>query len=237
MDIGEETLKRMDLVDNYNRWIAETTQPYLGERILEVGSGLGNMTKFFLDGELLVCLDSCSKYLDQVKNRFSSLGNIDTIQCDISDVNHACMVRLKEYKFDTILCFNLLEHIKDDIRGLKNMYNILSPNGRLILLVPALKILYGTLDRNFGHHRRYSKRELISKLKKSEFTIEQIFPFNFLGIFGWFVNSKILKRSFLPLKQLLLFNRIAPLMKRMEQRFKPPLGQSLFAVAKKQRFT
>jgi SAM-dependent methyltransferase len=134
---------------------------------------------------------------------------------------------------DTILCSNVLEHVEDDDAVLARFYRFLPQGGRLVLLVPALRILYNTLDRELGHFRRYTKRELILKLKKNHFHICSLEYFNFFGIFGWFVNGTLLRRSLLPAGQVRKFNQFVPLMVQMERWVPTLIGQSLIAIGEK----
>lgn len=233
MDIGEESLKRLSSVGKYNKWLIETVQPYLGSRILEVGCGIGNMTKYLLDKELLVAVDISATYLKILDSNFSAYPNFRSLKAEISHLDSNIIDQLKRYQIDTIVSFNLLEHIKDDIQALKNMYQILENNGRIVLLVPALKWLYGTLDKNAEHYRRYIRKELETKLKLCGFFIDEWFYLNFFGIFGWFLNGKILRSSLLPKSQLRLFNHFVPLFRKVERIIGPPIGQSLVFICHK----
>ena len=130
-------------------------------------------------------------------------------------------------------CSNVLEHVEDDAAVLSRVYRFLPQGGRLVLLVPALRILYNTLDRELGHFRRYTKRELAQKLKGSHFHICSLKYFNFFGIFGWFVNGTLLRRSLLPAGQVRKFNQFVPLMVQMERWVPTLIGQSLIAIGEK----
>ena len=102
----------------------------------------------------------------------------------------------------------------------------------MVLLVPAVRALYGSLDRALDHYRRYSRDELLQKLRAAGFEIETSRFFNLLGVLGWYVNSRILNRTTFPPLQLALYDRLVPLF-RLETRFRLPIGMSLIAVARK----
>ncbi len=136
-------------------------------------------------------------------------------------------------KFDTIVCVNVLEHIKDDEKALANMFRLLSPKGNLLLFVPALSQLYGALDKQLGHFRRYTKNMLSKKILKAGFQIKKISYSNFFGIFGWYLNSRILKRKRFSILQPLIFDKFVPLISRTESLLELPIGMSLFLVAEK----
>jgi len=135
-------------------------------------------------------------------------------------------------RIDTVLCLNVLEHVERDDVALRGLHDLLEPGGRLVLLVPALPALYGSLDRALDHHRRYSRNELLQKLRAAGFEVETNRFFNLLGVLGWTMNSRILKRTTFPPLQLALYDRLVPLF-RLESRFRLPIGMSLIAVARK----
>ena len=139
---------------------------------------------------------------------------------------------IRARSIDTIVCCNVLEHIEDDRATLSDMLAILQPGGRLVLLVPALSWLYGSLDLHLRHFRRYEKAELEEKLAKAGFALEDIRFVNRVGILGWFVNGRILRRSVLPRAQLQAFKLFFPLLRREEQN-PPSTGMSLLAIARK----
>jgi SAM-dependent methyltransferase len=139
---------------------------------------------------------------------------------------------IRALSIDTIVCCNVLEHIEDDRATLSDMLALLQPGGRLILLVPALSWLYGTLDRHLRHFRRYEKEEVQEKLGQAGFAIEDIRFVNRVGILGWFVNGRILRRRVLPRAQLQVFKLFFPLLRREEQN-PPATGMSLLAIASK----
>jgi len=141
--------------------------------------------------------------------------------------------QLRDYKFDTTILLNVLEHIPDDARALACIHRLLAPGGRLLLLVPAERYLYGTLDRALGHYRRYQPGPLRELVVGNGFEIESFRYMNLPGILGWFLNGRVLRRELLPRPQLALFNVLAPLFERCEAAIPPPRGQSLVAICRK----
>jgi hypothetical protein len=127
---------------------------------------------------------------------------------------------------------NVLEHIEHDEQALASLFRVLCVGGRLVLLVPALPALYGSLDRALDHHRRYARDELLAKLRRAGFEIERSWFFKLLGVAGWYVNSRVLRRRTFPPVQLTLYDALVPLF-RIESRFRLPLGMSLIAIARK----
>jgi len=228
-DIVYQTLQRMKKLRRYNQWIFLKFRPFLGRRVLEIGSGIGNITKFLLDRELIIATDVEPKYLALLKNTF---GKYKKFIIEHLNISGAEMERYRSYHIDSVICFNVLEPIEQDEKPLKNIFDLLEPEGRLLLLVPSHPWLYGSLDQHLGHHRRYGKRELKNKLEAVGFKIIFLTYFNRIGILGWFLNSKILRRKRLPSFQLRIYNFLVPLLK-LEKFFPLPFGISLLAVAEK----
>jgi len=99
-------------------------------------------------------------------------------------------------QFDTVICVNVLEHIEDDLTGLRNIYRALNPEGVAIILVPNGQWLFSTLDGVLGHYRRYSDIRLVVTMERAGFYIESVITsFNRIGVPAWFLNGKILHRK------------------------------------------
>ncbi|MGZ3524604.1 MAG: glycosyltransferase [Thermodesulfobacteriota bacterium] len=228
-DIVYLTLQRMKKLHRYNHWIFCTFRPFLGRRVLEIGSGIGNITKFLLDRDLVVATDVEPKYLDLLKNTFGKYKKFVIEHFDISGTEKE---RYHSLHIDSVICFNVLEHIEQDEKSLTTIHDLLEPKGRLLLLVPSHSWLYGSLDRNLGHHRRYEKQALKNKLEAVGFKVIFLKYFNRIGILGWFLSSRILHRKKLPSLQLRIYNLLVPFFK-LEKFFPLPFGTSLLAVAQK----
>ncbi len=228
-DTVYQTLQKMKKLRRYNQWIFLKFRPFLGRRVLEIGSGTGNITKFLLDRELIIATDVEPKYLTLLRNSFEKYKKFVIEHLDISGPE---MERHRSYHIDSVVCFNVLEHIEHDETALKKIFDLLEPSGRLLLLVPSHPWLYGSLDKHLGHHRRYGKKELKNKLEAVGFKVVFMTYFNRIGILGWFLNSKLLRRRRLPSLQLRIYNLLVPLLK-LEKFFPLPFGISLLAVAEK----
>jgi len=103
-----------------------------------------------------------------------------------------------------------------------------------VLLVPAFPALYGPIDSNLGHYRRYSRGSIAKLAESTGLRIRKAHYVNAVGFFGWWVNSHILKRQAQSEKQIAIFDRyLVPLLSRLEEMVRPPFGQSLFVVLEK----
>lgn len=204
------------MFDRLHRWV--------GKRVLEIGSGIGNLSIYLVDSERLVLTDTRQEYLDRLRNRFGGHPNIEVARLSLPNEHD-----LGGQRFDTIICLNVLEHVEDDAGSLEAMRRLLVPSGRLVLLVPALPALYGALDKALGHHRRYARAELASKIERAGFRLSHVEYFNAAGILGWWFTGRVLRRGVIPSGSLRLYDALVPLF-RLERLIPWRLGQSLIAI-------
>jgi 2-polyprenyl-3-methyl-5-hydroxy-6-metoxy-1,4-benzoquinol methylase len=217
---------------NYNHWIYDNIQYFIGCNILEVGAGIGNITDFIIFRKNLTVIDIDQYYVNYLNAKYSfrDKSNFSALNADIQDIQSS---PLAEKTFDTIICLNILEHLKNDRAAVENMSSLLQPGGKLIILVPALKKLYGSMDISFEHYRRYDKRELKLLIQGHNLEILNFYYMNFLGLLGWFFNGRILNKKNLPENQTKLFDKLVPFLGLAEKLIKPPVGQSLILIAQK----
>jgi glycosyltransferase involved in cell wall biosynthesis len=228
-DPGYKTLLRLARAERYNRWMLQQLAPWLGQRVLEIGSGIGSFTRYLTGRDLILATELNPRYLRILKNTFERHAQVDVMPLDLTDFDPA---PLAARHLDTILCLNVLEHVADDRAALRRLHASLAPGGRLLLLVPAHEALYGAIDRAIDHHRRYERAGLVAKLEEAGFRVETTDFFNRLGVIGWYLNSVILRRTQVPGFQLHLQNLLVPLL-RAEALVPLPFGLSLVAVARR----
>jgi glycosyltransferase involved in cell wall biosynthesis/phospholipid N-methyltransferase len=228
-DAGYKTLLRLSRAERYNRWMLEQVAPWLGQRVLEIGSGIGSFTRHLVGRELVVATDINPRYLRILRNTFERHTRVEVAPLDLLDFDPAPFAARG---VDTVLCLNVLEHVDDDRAALRRLHDALVPGGRLILVVPAHQRLYGAIDRAIDHHRRYETNGLVRKLADAGFQVERTQFFNRLGVLGWYVNSVLLKRTKVPGFQLRLQNLLVPVL-RAEAALPLPFGLSLIAVARR----
>lgn len=225
---GVETLEVLEGANNYNRWILENFTSYLKEPILEIGAGTGNISKLLLKTYKDVYLSDIDPRLARdLSNKF----NLPTKKVFVYDAQNASQKRYKNF-FKSIVAINVLEHIENDEKALKNLYNMLKQDGYLLMLVPAKKIAYSELDRKIGHFRRYELTELKTKCKNNGFKVRSVYFFNFLGLISWIARNKVDKGHIKPY-QVKIFDMLVPLLKRVEKIKKPFAGVSLIVIAQK----
>lgn len=215
-NVGVETLEAFEEAKRYNRWIYERVANHISGRVLEVGSGIGNIVGELVaakDVTSIVATDICSDSLATLRDRFGWDTRVST---ELWNAEDPPTESLLAEKFDTIISSNVIEHICDHERALKNIRKLLKPGGKLIILVPAHPALYSGLDEDLGHFRRYSQAELLRVHEAAGFQVNQIFEHNFLGAAGWWWTGKVRKRRTLSSRDTKRFDKLVPVLRHID---------------------
>ncbi len=221
-------LTAMAAAPNYYRGILSRFAPYLGSHTIEVGAGVGTFASLLASEpaiERLTLIEPAANNYPILSERFQGSDRISVIHGYLSD----CAEGLRG---DALVLVNVLEHIEDDRRFMRDARRVLDPSGRLLIFVPAMPSIYGALDRALDHYRRYTRDGLRRLLEGSGFRIRELYYMNLPGALSWFIHGRVLRRRTLAATQVRLYDRwVIPWVVRMESSWKPPLGQSLLAVA------
>lgn len=221
--------ERRLLIDRLDAWLFRKVSPFIGQRVLEVGCGVGNMAPHLRDRELVLGIDISNESVAQVNGTYAGT----CIRAEVCDASSAAMLEFARYRFDSIISVNVLEHIEDDNAALRYWHEVLQPGGRVVLIVPAHQFLYGSMDLPIGHWRRYSVSGLSQQLRDAGFHVLHARTVNPLGALGWFLNGRVLHKRVPPVDQLKLFNALYPVMLALDA-LSLPFGLSAVAVAQKQ---
>jgi glycosyltransferase involved in cell wall biosynthesis len=224
---GELTLKLLQKASRYNGWVYQMLRPYIGRDILEVGSGIGNMTRYFIGHGRVTASDISPFCLRELKRTFAE---VDTVSVRTLDISRNSYPELEIY--DTIICLNVLEHIEHDVEALRNMHKLLKAGGRLVLYVPANPRLYCEIDRGVGHHRRYLIDELTGKMKQAGFRVSHSRHHNIIGALGWWINGKVLGKKAIGATDVGGFDLLMPLVK-LQDRMDSKFALSILAIGEK----
>lgn len=225
---GAEILGRLNRAPRFNRWMADVIRPFVGDRVLEIGAGIGNMSLNLMPRSSYWATDVNPLYIDYLVSLRSTRPYME--------VAHTDAASLATYppgqQFDTVVCLNVVEHIEDDFGVLCNIWNVIEDGGRAIILVPCGPNLYGTLDEVLGHFRRYTVEQLVDVSQRAGFAVEQVLKFNRPGVVGWWLNGKVLRRKKFGLAQIRLLNLLTPLFRLIDSSLPlPPL--SIIAILRK----
>lgn len=223
--------ERMTRARNYFAWQSALAGRELGQRVVEVGCGIGNFTATLLDREAVIAVDVEAACVERLRRRFSARPNVHAVVCDLLSPEFR---ELKRFRPDSCVATSVIEHTADDTAALAAMAAVLEPHGRIVLLAPAFQALYGPIDRNLGHYRRYRVAGVRRLAARAGLAVRKAHYVNAIGFFGWWINARVLKLEAQSEWQIEVFDRWAvPAMAAMEGMIWPPFGQSVLAVLEK----
>ena len=234
---GLVTLETLSKADHFNSWMFETILPEVeGERILEIGSGIGNISRLFLEkGYEITLSDVRSHYCQHLQRTFHSFKNLGgVVNLDLVHPQFGKEYALHLQQYDTVFALNVIEHIEDDTLAIRNAHQLLKPGGKLVILVPAYPALHNCFDEELHHYKRYSKSRLRKKMLLTGLEIHNSFHFNFLGILGWWVFGSLLKNKLIPKGPMSWFNRLVPVIKLLDRLVFRNIGLSVVVSSHKQ---
>ncbi len=210
---GFETLEAISKAGHFNRWMYAKVSPHLEGNILEIGSGIGNLSSFFLaDGKKITLSDVRANYCDQLRFRFGKEKSLQSIQLlDLVDPDFTSRHAALLGTFDSAFALNVIEHIENDKLALQNLKSLLKPGGKLLILVPAGQWLYNGIDKKLMHFRRYSKHSLKSLFIETGFSVRRTCFFNALGVPAWWWSGSIMKNDMIKGGQMNTFDHLIPI--------------------------
>ncbi len=227
---GFYILSSMAKATKYNRWILDQVKPFLGNRVLEAGSGIGNLTSMLLNRSRLLLVENEPMYVSMLKQRFGRRSDVRVDLADLTDTSN--FSRWENEQLDTVLCSNVLEHLEPDEDVLRGFCQTLTPGGHCVIVVPAGRWLYTPMDKALGHCRRYTQEELRQKMTSAGFEVVQTKQFSRLGSLSWAISGHLLRRHDVSPRQMIWFDRLLPVAKILEY-FLPMPGMSLIMVGRK----
>jgi len=229
-DAGKVALDALEQAPRFNRWMYTTIRDHLGTRIAELGSGRGNLSKLLKEGANVLVTDNREEYLKELRRRWGHLPNVRVSRLDLTNAEDYAV--LQDFKVDTVVCLNVLEHIEDDLSVLRRIYQSVPSGCKVVFLVPFGPKLYSRFDKEIGHFRRYSKAELEQKMRAAGLHVERQFYFNKAGVLAWWVSNKFFGQRCITSWQLKIYNFLTPVF-RVLDRCLPIQGLSTVVVASK----
>ena len=217
-----ESLETLSQASPYYKWLSGRVQPFLKGKALEIGAGIGNFARWARENVSEYHVSDNDPRLVQELSR-------DFPRAVCWDIFHPFP---GDEKYDTVVILNVVEHLEDDLEALRRIHQRLNPDGHLILMVPAMNFLYGSLDESFGHYRRYTKNTINKVIRNAGFEILKSEYVNVVGMFGWFLYGRILKVRKLPQQLCSRFHLVLPLLT-LERPIAKIMGLSVIVTAKK----
>ncbi|HEX3768593.1 MAG TPA: class I SAM-dependent methyltransferase [Puia sp.] len=229
--IGFETLEIFSGTSAINQWLYDNIKKFASGKILEIGSGIGNISAHLLRDHTDVSLsDLRPEYCALLRKKFGKdlhLQQVYELDLSLSDFKNKYVDLLE--KFDTVIALNVIEHIENDSLAIQNAKSLLRRNGKLVILVPAGQSLYNTLDKELGHYKRYSKTGLKNLLRTAGFEISYCSYFNAAGILGWWLSGTVFHDKVITSSKLHLFNQLVPVFRILDWFITPVTGVSVIS--------
>jgi glycosyltransferase involved in cell wall biosynthesis len=225
---GRAFLNNLTGTPQYLSWLARVLRPHLGDTVLELGAGIGNIAGRLMGRRFeYVATEKDPLYLHALRNRFLRTPNVSVLQLDPDQP--------KDFEnaggpFDTVLCVNVLEYSTDPEVLIQSASSILKPGGSLIVLAPQGPGLFSSLDQTLGHLRRFSRTGIRAMLEKHGFAVQRIYQLNKIGTPGWWLYGKVLRRRRISKVMLKIFDKTVWFWRRVDGLLPFP-GLSMIVVA------
>ncbi len=224
----------------YQQWVFDLLEPHLGQRIIEFGAGVGNLSKWLPLRERLILTEFDPYLLEILRTSTDQIRKAHHgVTVEPFDLSRDDPSRYFGDHLDTVVSFNVLVHVEDDLGALERQIAILKNSKapgpkRVCFFVPAHLWAYGTMDQTFGHFRRYSASMVRNLVKKVDPTaVIQARYFNLPGLVGWLLQGRILKKTSFGVESVKAFEALCPLIRAVDSLahfVRLPLGQSLLCV-------
>ena len=227
---GLYVLKSIARARKFNRWLLAECGPWLGDRILEAGAGIGSLSALLLSRSRLVLLDRDPTFIGRLQDQFGQRGNVRVLQADLTRPEDAAL--WKDERIDTVLCSGVLERLGPDEEVLRRFHDALEPGGHCLVVVPAEMSLYNALDRAQGHQRRYGAAELREKMERAGFEVVFSRSVGKLASLAWWLWGRVLRRRRVSPRQIVWADRLFPLTRLLDYCL-PVAGETLIMVGRR----
>ena len=227
---GRGVLNNLTGTPHYLSWLARILRPYVGDTVLEVGAGIGNISGRLMARRLrYVAAEKDPLHLHALHNRFLRTPNVAVQRIDPESAEDLAPFA---GSFDTVLCLNVIEYLDDPGRVLDLLRGALKPGGLLLVLVPNAPALFGSLDRRLGHKRRYGAREARQLLESHGFAVDSLRTINKAGMPTWWAYGKLFGARNINKPVLKIFDKTVWIWRRLDPLLPWP-GLSLMVAARK----
>ncbi|MCD0447702.1 methyltransferase [Actinocorallia sp. API 0066] len=217
-----------DEARNYRKYEYDMVAPHVGRSLLEIGSGLGHFSEQFAGRlDYLAVSDNDPYCVEQLAKRYADDSGVEVLSLALP-----AKVGIRQ-KVDTVVMMNVLEHIAEDVQALRDLAAVVEPGGRIVIWVPGYMQLYGDFDRKVGHVTRYTPKTLGKTIAEAGLEAEVLKPINFLGGIAWWAAVRRGGVGYPDPRLVKIYDRtVIPTTRFLERLFRPPFGQTVFAVAR-----
>ncbi len=221
-------LQTMAAAKNYHDWILDLLSPGLGTRVAEVGAGSGTFSERLLRDPRreLHLFEPGSELFRSLGQRFAGEPRVH--------IHESVLHEGVTTQLDSVVYVNVLEHIEQDLAELKCAHATLRPGGSVCIFVPALNCLMSDFDRRIGHFRRYSARQLAALAAAAGLRVTTLRYVDLPGILGWLLLVRLLRGEPRPWSILGFDRWVVPWLRRIEDRWPPPIGRNLVMIAQRE---
>ena len=225
--LQHRVLEALESARSYNAWIASLVRPHLGDDPIEIGSGTGTYAGLWLDEGLLrlTVSEADPELVDHLRHRFARDDRVIVRELDL--------LRVEPAEYSSVVALNVLEHIEDDVAGLRAAAQLVQAGGVVIVFVPAFPFAMSRFDRAIGHYRRYTVETMRSALDAAGLPVEEVRYVNAPGLVAWVVGMRFLRMT--PHEGIALRSwdrAVVPVARHLEARWPPPFGQSVLAIGR-----
>lgn len=233
--VGFETLEIFSRTSAINQWLYDKIKKFATGQILEIGSGIGNISAHLLRDQMSVSLsDLRPEYCRLLQRKFGNDLHLQRVyELDLSATDFKTKYFDILEKFDTVFALNVIEHIENDSLAIQNARSLLRSGGKLVVLVPAGRSLFNSLDRELGHYKRYSKTGLKNLISSAGFEISYCRFFNAAGIPAWWLSGNVFRDKVITSSKLNLFNKLVPVFRMLDWFITPFAGVSIITAGTK----
>lgn len=214
---------------NWKAYLSEQILPFLGDVVFEVGAGIGATTLALnkRKGERWVCIEpdkSLLKYLEDTVGKAKLPTRVETrcgFLCDIPERGKA----------DSILYIDVMEHIENHLKEIKEARKHLKPGGVVIVLSPAYQWLFSEFDAHVGHFRRYSKKVLSQLFQSADFQVRHVRYLDSAGMLASVANRFVLKQYRPNSRQIKFWDsKLVPISRVLDKLLLYRMGKSILGI-------
>jgi SAM-dependent methyltransferase len=212
---------------NHRKWFADFAKPYLGEHPVEIGSGLGDYAQQWIPlVEKFTATEADPALFAELKKQMAGYPNVTTRQLLLPTQERA--------DHSSLICYQVLEHIDDDVGALQSMARLVRPDGYIILACPAFPFAMSPVDIATGHVRRYTRRTMSQALTAAGLDVVSVRYANSIGLICYYLFTSVLKKQPSTGSTMTFYDRlVVPVVRAVERLIRrPPFGQSVVAVAR-----